>query len=83
MYKHVMLSDYFASCWLFVHACTCLYMYMYMHVHVIRLFCFLLVVLSVVVAKHFRPGRQEDAHEFLRYFVEALQKACLHGYPTK
>eukprot|EP00117_Sycon_ciliatum_P024372 scpid68263/ scgid20466/ Ubiquitin carboxyl-terminal hydrolase 36; Deubiquitinating enzyme 36; Ubiquitin thioesterase 36; Ubiquitin-specific-processing protease 36 len=34
-------------------------------------------------AKHFRFGRQEDAHEFLRYFTEALQKCCLSGLSTK
>ena len=26
------------------------------------------------------PGRQEDAHEFLRYLVDGLQDACLHGF---
>lgn len=30
-----------------------------------------------VWAKHFRKGRQEDAHEFLRYFTDAMQRACL------
>ncbi|KAL2297865.1 hypothetical protein Nmel_016430 [Mimus melanotis] len=25
-------------------------------------------------------GRQEDAHEFLRYTIDAMQKACLNGY---
>jgi len=34
-----------------------------------------------VIAKHMRRGRQEDSHEFLRYAIDALQKACLHGYP--
>lgn len=29
------------------------------------------------IAKHFRCGNQEDAHEFLRYTVDAMQKACL------
>ncbi|KXS10969.1 cysteine proteinase, partial [Gonapodya prolifera JEL478] len=28
---------------------------------------------------HFRPGRQEDAHEFLRYLVEAMQKSAAGG----
>ncbi|XP_028913255.1 ubiquitin carboxyl-terminal hydrolase 42 isoform X2 [Ornithorhynchus anatinus] len=31
------------------------------------------------IAKHFRFGSQEDAHEFLRYTVDAMQKACLNG----
>nr|XP_056722190.1 ubiquitin carboxyl-terminal hydrolase 42 [Euleptes europaea] len=31
------------------------------------------------IAKHFRFGNQEDAHEFLRYTVDAMQKACLNG----
>lgn len=38
------------------------------------------------VGKHFRPGRQEDAHEFLRLFIETLQKASLGkgaGDPVK
>uniref|UniRef100_A0AAY5EM20 Ubiquitin carboxyl-terminal hydrolase n=1 Tax=Electrophorus electricus TaxID=8005 RepID=A0AAY5EM20_ELEEL len=29
--------------------------------------------------KHFRFGSQEDAHEFLRYTVDAMQKSCLPG----
>lgn len=32
-----------------------------------------------VWGKHFKRGRQEDAHEFLRYFMDAMQKACLGG----
>ncbi|KAI9329381.1 hypothetical protein DFJ73DRAFT_648668, partial [Zopfochytrium polystomum] len=32
------------------------------------------------IAKHLRVGRQEDAHEFLRYFVDSLQNSCLAGY---
>lgn len=28
-----------------------------------------------------RRGRQEDAHEFLRYSVDALQRSCLAGHP--
>ena len=38
-------------------------------------------VVSPGIAKHFRQGRQEDAHEFLRYFVDGLQKSCLQGCP--
>ncbi|XP_027705995.1 ubiquitin carboxyl-terminal hydrolase 36 [Vombatus ursinus] len=32
------------------------------------------------IARHFRFGNQEDAHEFLRYIIDAMQKACLNGY---
>ncbi|EJD01524.1 cysteine proteinase [Fomitiporia mediterranea MF3/22] len=35
------------------------------------------------IAKHLRKGRQEDAHEFLRYAIDSLQKSCLAGYPPK
>ncbi|XP_023979119.1 ubiquitin carboxyl-terminal hydrolase 42 [Physeter macrocephalus] len=31
------------------------------------------------IARHFRFGSQEDAHEFLQYTVDAMQKACLNG----
>ncbi|XP_075421551.1 ubiquitin carboxyl-terminal hydrolase 42 isoform X3 [Ascaphus truei] len=31
------------------------------------------------IAKHFRYGSQEDAHEFLRYTVDAMQKSCLNN----
>ncbi|XP_010177197.1 PREDICTED: ubiquitin carboxyl-terminal hydrolase 36-like, partial [Mesitornis unicolor] len=33
------------------------------------------------IAQHMRFGRQEDAHEFLRYSIDAMQKACLSGQP--
>jgi ubiquitin C-terminal hydrolase len=29
------------------------------------------------IGKHFRPGRQEDSHEFLRLFIETMQKSAL------
>nr|XP_045014488.1 ubiquitin carboxyl-terminal hydrolase 36 [Jaculus jaculus]XP_045014489.1 ubiquitin carboxyl-terminal hydrolase 36 [Jaculus jaculus] len=32
------------------------------------------------IARHFRFGNQEDAHEFLRYIIDAMQRACLNGY---
>ncbi|XP_072882346.1 ubiquitin carboxyl-terminal hydrolase 36 [Hemitrygon akajei] len=32
------------------------------------------------IARHFRFGNQEDAHEFLRYTIDAMQKACLNSY---
>jgi ubiquitin C-terminal hydrolase len=32
-----------------------------------------------VIAKQFRQGRQEDSHEFIRLFVDALVKPALHG----
>ncbi|KAF5387760.1 hypothetical protein D9615_000611 [Tricholomella constricta] len=35
------------------------------------------------IAKHLRKGRQEDSHEFLRYAIDAMQKACLAGHPPK
>ncbi|KAL4265009.1 Ubiquitin carboxyl-terminal hydrolase [Pleurotus pulmonarius] len=35
------------------------------------------------IAKHMRKGRQEDSHEFLRYAIDAFQKTCLAGLPTK
>lgn len=31
------------------------------------------------IARHFRFGNQEDAHEFLRYTIDAMQKACLNS----
>ncbi len=36
-----------------------------------------------LIGKQFRLGRQEDAHEFLRYFIEAMQKVCLNGLDPK
>ncbi|GFS14249.1 ubiquitin carboxyl-terminal hydrolase [Elysia marginata] len=32
------------------------------------------------IAKHMKWGRQEDAHEFLRFVVDHLQQACLNGH---
>ncbi|XP_036852762.2 ubiquitin carboxyl-terminal hydrolase 36 isoform X1 [Manis javanica] len=31
------------------------------------------------IARHFHFGNQEDAHEFLRYIIDAMQRACLNG----
>ena len=42
-----------------------------------------LFFICAVISKQFRQGRQEDAHEFLRYFVDGLQKICLQGQPSK
>lgn len=36
-----------------------------------------------LIAKHMHFGRQEDAHEFIRYSIDAMQKSCLHGYSSK
>lgn len=41
----------------------------------------MLLYLPSEIARHFRFGSQEDAHEFLRYTIDAMQKACLNGYP--
>ncbi|ESP04053.1 hypothetical protein LOTGIDRAFT_53476, partial [Lottia gigantea] len=30
--------------------------------------------------KLFTNGKQEDAHEFLRYMIDGMQKSCLNGY---
>ncbi|KAF8338711.1 uncharacterized protein EI90DRAFT_2403689 [Cantharellus anzutake] len=35
------------------------------------------------IAKSLRHGRQEDAHEFLRYTVDAFQRSALHGTDPK
>jgi len=35
-----------------------------------------------VIAWHMRWGRQEDAHEFLRYMVEAMHTSCVNGHQT-
>ncbi|XP_057861239.2 ubiquitin carboxyl-terminal hydrolase 25 isoform X1 [Cryptomeria japonica] len=34
-------------------------------------------------AKHFRPGRQEDAHEFLRFVIEACNDVCVKMYKAR
>ncbi|XP_026762516.2 ubiquitin carboxyl-terminal hydrolase 36 [Galleria mellonella] len=33
-----------------------------------------------LICKHLTPGRQEDAHEFLRYLVEAMEKCYLSRF---
>ena len=34
-------------------------------------------------AKHFRMGRQEDSHEFLRHFLDGMQRSCLRSMRIK
>ncbi|CAB3259968.1 unnamed protein product [Arctia plantaginis] len=33
-----------------------------------------------LICRHLTPGRQEDAHEFLRYLVEAMEKCYLNRF---
>ncbi|XP_063535147.1 ubiquitin carboxyl-terminal hydrolase 36 isoform X2 [Cydia strobilella] len=33
-----------------------------------------------IICRHLTPGRQEDAHEFLRYLVEAMEKCYLSRF---
>lgn len=40
-----------------------------------------ILTLIAEIAPGFRPGRQEDAHEFLRFVLDGAQKSCL--YPMK
>jgi len=39
-----------------------------------------LLCTSTEIARHLQYGRQEDAHEFLRYVVNAMQTSCLGGF---
>uniref|UniRef100_S4RXJ7 Ubiquitin carboxyl-terminal hydrolase 36 n=1 Tax=Petromyzon marinus TaxID=7757 RepID=S4RXJ7_PETMA len=58
------------TCWGALEGChQILYLSLCPHVH-----------FSAGIAKHLRIGRQEDAHEFLRYVVDAMQASCLHGH---
>jgi ubiquitin carboxyl-terminal hydrolase 36/42 len=41
--------------------------------------CVFMLISHVVIARHMRFGRQEDAHEFLRYLMDGLQKGALSG----
>ncbi|KAM0751689.1 cysteine proteinase [Meredithblackwellia eburnea MCA 4105] len=36
-----------------------------------------------LIAKHFRLGRQEDSHEFLRFCIDGLQESALFGKSPK
>lgn len=42
--------------------------------------CLLAHGIRAAIAKHLRRGRQEDSHEFLRYAIDGMQKACLSGH---
>ena len=33
-----------------------------------------------VIGKHFRQGRQEDSHEFIRYVIDHMHQNCLKGF---
>jgi hypothetical protein len=44
-------------------------------------FIFQVLCNPAVIGKHFKNGRQEDAHEFLRCLLETMQKSSLAGLP--
>ncbi|XP_059690545.1 ubiquitin carboxyl-terminal hydrolase 42-like [Gavia stellata] len=52
-----------------------------MEAHVNKVLCSSVSAIqpSAVIRDHFQLGMQEDAHEFLRYTVDAMQRACLSG----
>ena len=74
-----------------VCVCVCVCVYVCVYFSNVCMLCAVFVnvcvcVLSLsspAIGKHFRLGSQEDAHEFLRYFVDSMQKSCLHGLPPK
>lgn len=37
----------------------------------------LLFLIHTEIAEHFQYGKQEDAHEFLRYILDTMQHCCL------
>lgn len=39
------------------------------------------IFLLLVIAKDMERGKQEDAHEFLRFLLDAMQKNILDHYP--
>ena len=39
--------------------------------------------LNVGLSKHFTVTKQEDAHVFLRYFIESMEKAALKSCSSK
>ncbi|KAI3652570.1 hypothetical protein MP228_001995 [Amoeboaphelidium protococcarum] len=36
-----------------------------------------------IIAKSMRVGRQEDAHEFLRFLLDSMQNACINSYAAQ
>uniref|UniRef100_A0A672URC5 Ubiquitin carboxyl-terminal hydrolase 36 n=1 Tax=Strigops habroptila TaxID=2489341 RepID=A0A672URC5_STRHB len=67
------------------HSSTCEYFCMMciMQNHVAQAFAnsgnVIKPVMRAEIARHMRFGQQEDAHEFLRYTIDAMQKSCLSG----
>lgn len=39
--------------------------------------CAFTFLIHTEIAEHFQYGKQEDAHEFLRYILDAMQQCCL------
>lgn len=47
-----------------------------LHDHCSSSFCAFTSFIQTVIGEHFEYGTQEDAHEFLRCILDAMQKSC-------
>ncbi|KAH9943232.1 cysteine proteinase [Epithele typhae] len=67
------------------HCMICAFRYLMMDAHSKKFSTTPNLIISKLsmIAKHMRRGRQEDSHEFLRYFVDSLQRSTLAAVPQK